>query len=198
MLLLQAERQLLMTIPDTKRHIFFFFFFLLQSFVFLLGSLSGERSRVQPTRQIAMSGEQRRKHVHEARACVNVPSPVTTHFNTHPWPSLKKSELWKENFVLLKPKFRRQIDALLPHFHSQTPTDTISLAPKVWSPPLPSLSSLCFKGNFEDCESRFRWPPSGLLPQCWSHSSTLQKTGAFQDMKFFFSFFFCFFFFFFF
>lgn len=92
MLLLQAERQLLMTIPDTKRHIFFFFL-LLQSFVFLLGSLSGERSRVQPTRQIAMSGEQRRKHVHEARACVNVPSPVTTHFNTHPWPSLKKSEL---------------------------------------------------------------------------------------------------------
>lgn len=53
----------------------------------------------------------------------------------------KRSELRKENFVLLKHRFWRQIDALLPHFHSQTPTDTIFLAPKEWSPPsLPYVS----------------------------------------------------------
>lgn len=55
MLLLQAERQLLMTIPYTKRHIF-----LLQSFVLVLGSLSGEGSTAQPTKkQIAMHREQK-------------------------------------------------------------------------------------------------------------------------------------------
>lgn len=64
------------------------------------------------------------------------------HTSTHTSGHLKKkwSELWKENLALLKPRFRRQIDALLPHFHSQTPTDTISLAPKVWSPPPPPPS----------------------------------------------------------
>lgn len=43
---------------------------------------------------------------------------------------LKRSELWKENFVLLKHKFWRQIDALLFQFHNQTPTDIISLTPQ--------------------------------------------------------------------
>lgn len=88
----------------------------------------------------------------------------TQHNATYTLSHLKeRSELWKENFVLLKHRFWRQIDALLFHFHSQTSTETISPALKVWNPS--SLRSLPYvsKGNFEDCECRFHWSPFGLL-----------------------------------
>lgn len=132
-----------MTIPYTKRHIF-----LLQSFVLVLGSLSGEWSRVQPTKkQIAMYKEQKRNRMRGTCIYVNICIPVTHNTTKHtPFLILKqRSELWKENFVLLKRRFWRQIDALLFHFHSQTSTETISPYPKSVKSFSPSFSSLCFK-----------------------------------------------------
>lgn len=74
----------------------------------------------------------------------------------------KKSELWKENFVLLKHIFGGQIDALLFHFLAEHQQKQSPLAPKVWNPsPLHSLPYVS-KGNFEDCECRFHWSPFRL------------------------------------
>lgn len=121
--------------------------FLLQSFVLVLGSLSGEWSRVQPTKkQIAMYRKQKRNRMWGTCIYVNICIPVTHNTTQHtPFLILKqRSELWKENFVLLKRRVWRQIDALLFHFHSQTSTETISPCPESVKS-FPSFSSLCFK-----------------------------------------------------
>lgn len=113
----------------------------------------------------------------------------------------KRSELRKENFVLLKHRFWRQIDALLPHFHSQTPTDTIFLAPKEWSPPsLPYVSKGTLKtvnpgsvghllGFFPSAEAIHR------LCKRLEHSKIWNFSFFFFFFFFLFSFFFSFFFF---
>lgn len=74
--------------------------FLLQSFVLVLGSLSGEWSRAQPTKkQIAMYREQKRNRIWGTCVYVNIRIPVT-HNTTHHTPVLilknKTKQKWSE------------------------------------------------------------------------------------------------------
>lgn len=97
-LLLHSERQSLMTIPDTKRHIF-----LLQSFVLVLGSLSGEWSRMQPTKPDSNVQRERekkkRKHVHEALVFMLILTSLRHNTMQHtPFFILKKKKKKGPNF----------------------------------------------------------------------------------------------------
>lgn len=172
--------------------------FLLPSFVLVLGSRSGEWSRAQPTtKQIAM-GRKRKGAAHARHSCLCwYPG---THTTTPQTPFLifknkqTKNSLNFENFVLLKRRFWKQIDALLFHFHSQMSTETIPPCPgsvKPFSPPFSSflrfqrelwrlwiqVPLVTFPASFPSAEATHR---------------LCKKTGAFQDLKmdFFFSFFF--------
>jgi hypothetical protein len=129
---------------------------------------------------------------------VNYRIPVTQHNATHTLFHLKtKSELWKENFALLKCRFWRKADALLFHFHSQTSTDTVSPWPHECEILLPFILFLVFqKGTLKTVnEYRSHWSPFGLLSPVLKPLVYFAKDWSIpRSENGFFSFFLCFFF----
>lgn len=99
MLLLQAERQLLAKTQHTKRQVS------LSKFSPVVGRRSGECHGSEPR-----AG---RRGACQALASPSSSAPllVGTRRRTHARTHLLRSGLWKENFVLLKCRFWRQIDA---------------------------------------------------------------------------------------
>lgn len=101
-----------------------------------------------------------------------------------PFLILKKNGFNFENCVLLKLDYWRKIDALLFHLHSQTSTEIISLAPKVWNPSPPSSTSICFK---RELWRLWIQVPFGHLSASFPSAEAIhrlcKKTGAFQHLK---------------